>query len=535
MMNKQLFILISTIFLIGMVSATPLSEFMSEDATRMTITMTQDSTTNVFSIDTSDLSFDEQNINISLGDDSFSTEISISGLLSGIDLRTDLTNGANYPVFSNVVIKENSAISMLFDFLLPYFNLEFTSSDINEDNSILTNLASEHPSDVSAVGHSYFIKSDNTYTLGYDKGFGSITNEYKQKIKNAISQGVYSMNVKGVLEQVVLPSFSIEDYLPVLEELGYDVEVTDEDLENAFAMVLENSGYTGNVDLSAGRFQDGTYKIPVTIISEEGTIKKNITLVLSGIVNVIEAEATVGGVYNPSDEGIKEVIQAISGLPTGTIINKLQISDVRPNGIGALGHANELKFLVIEVSQQPDSSGAQINFSVEKSKVNDYSKIKLYVWEDSSWKGLDTTYIRDNGAEYEYTAIVPHFSTFLIGERTSSSSGSSSQSYGMGSTTTVSSSKDSSDAVELTPEIKSETPVNKGLFQRILEFLGLTGRTVDGTETKPNLTPFIIILTFMVMLLVVAVLAVKRRNSIVKQKTAEILKDATKESKLKKK
>lgn len=57
-MNKNILFLVSAILLIGFASATPLQEFMS--SSDMTLTMTQDSTTDVFSINTASSSFDNQ-------------------------------------------------------------------------------------------------------------------------------------------------------------------------------------------------------------------------------------------------------------------------------------------------------------------------------------------------------------------------------------------------------------------------------------------------------------------------------------------
>jgi PGF-pre-PGF domain-containing protein len=523
-MNKTILILISAIFLIGIVTATPLQDFMSDDVTSITMTITQDTTTNVFSMNTSGLIWDVQDI--SLPDGSVINSVPISELLEGINLRTDLTNGSTYPRFSNVLIDGSFTVFVLNN-LLSNLDFSFTSADINADNSILTNLARDNlPEETpSAVGDSYFIKEGTTYTMGYSEGFGAIPNEYKKEIGDAIVKGVHSMNIQKVLKQTILPSISINDYLPVLEELGYEVSEENIDFANAILEEMrsrnnEEVNYNVSVDLTSMSFQDGTYHIPITItplVGDEIPITKTITLVLSGIVNEVEGKTTIDGVYTPSesDFGIKGVINSIAGLTTGTIVTKIEISDAKPTGVNVLSHTTGLKYLVIEVDNQPGTAGAQISFSIDKLKVEHTSKVSLYVWETatSTWTKLATTLIGETVTEYKYVATTPHFSTFMIAEDTTTSGSNNHRSNG--GTVYSSSTKNNLNSemdvpVIPAPKIEENQP---NFFQRILQFLGLTGRvTEDGTVIEPNLTPMVVILTFLIALLAIIIFIAKAKK-----------------------
>jgi len=457
-MNKTFLFLVSAVLLIGFASATSLQEFMS--SSDMTLTMTQDSTTDVFSINTAGLSFDNQNIPLPNG--VTINGVSLSGLLNGINLRADLSNGATYPTFSNVQIQSDSVTSLILDNIFSYLGYSFTSSNINADNSILTNLASQNPSPVPAQGNSYFVKNGVTYTFGYSAGFGAVPSEYKNKIGEAITRGVNSMNVQNVIEQNLLPSVSLSSYLPTLNSLGYNVN----EVEFTKA-VLTNVNYDVSVDLTKVSFQDGTYQIPVTItplVGDTTPITKTITLVLSGIVNKA-GEHTTTDTYVPSDFGVKEVVSSITGLPINTLVN-IQVSDVKPSEVNTLSHTQGLKYLVISVDNQPGSSGAQISFSIDKTGV-DKNRVSLYVWEGTSWTRLATHYDGETATEYTYTATTPHFSTFMIGETTSSSSGNGWDATA-GSVTIDNSTQSS--ANQITPlgnDVPTETPKNNNFFSTL--------------------------------------------------------------------
>ena len=433
-----------------MVSATPLQEFMSNSD--MTITMTQDSTTDVFSMNTAGLSFDNQVISSSNLEGN-SVSFPISKLLNGINLRADLNNGATSPVFSNVAISTDTSngilingasysLVQLLDLISMTQKLGITfTGNTTSDTQLLNTLASQNPSQVPMQGNAYFVKDGTTYTFGYSKGFGAIPNEYKNQIGEAITNGINSMNIQNVIEQKLLPSVSFSDYLPVLQSLGYSVSQENINFANSILKNTDysNANYNIGVDLTTLAFQDGTYTIPITINGNGETITKTITLVLKGIVN--EKQATTDGTYTPSDAGSStSVIKSIQGLQPNTLVT-IQVSDTKPAEVNTLSHTNGLKYLIIDTQGVQPTSGAQISFSIDKSEVSNRDKVSLYVWEptSSSWtKLIPTTYTGETATEYEYTATTPHFSTFMIGEDTTPSSSSSS---GGGSTGEVYSSQ----------------------------------------------------------------------------------------------
>jgi len=502
-MNKTFLFLVSAVLLIGFASATPLQEFMS--SSDLTVTMTQDSTTNVFSMNTAGTSFDNQIITTEYGPATFS----ISDLLNGINLRADLNNGATYPVFSNVNVQGTNTLNLLnvIFSLAGLTSVYDTNNDhtivdeINANPSLLNTLASQNPSPVPMQGNAYFVKNGVTYTFGYSAGFGAIPSDYKNKIGEAITQGINSMNVKNVIEQQLLPSISLADYLPVLNSLGYNVNEVD-----FTKAILTNANYDVSVDLTKVSFQDGTYQIPVTItplVGDTTPITKTVTLVLSGIVNEA-GEHTTSDTYVPSDFGVKEVVSSITGLPLNTLVN-IQVSDAKPSEVNTLSHTQGLKYLIINVDNQP-ASGAQISFSIDKTGV-DKNKISLYVWEttSSSWTRLATTYIGETATEYQYTATTPHFSTFMIGETRSSSSGNGWDPT-TGSVTIGSSTQGSTNQpiTQLGNDIPTETPKNNNFFSF------LTG-AVTGLINSGAGVPAVLFLMIVVAGTIVLVVVKRRR------------------------
>ncbi len=471
-MNKTFLFLVSAILLIGFVSATPLQEFMS--SSDLTITMTQDSTTGVFSMNTAGLSFDNQVIQLPIPFNGYSTiNVPISGILNGINLRMDLSDGSTFPVFSQVSISSTPSLEIfpevlssekaLLNLLLNQISTSTFTGEVTQDSQVLTNLALQTPLPVPVQGNSYFVKNGITYTFGYDGGFGNVQGYYKNQIGEAITRGVNSMNVQNVIEQNLLPSISLSDYLPVLQELGYSV--SEIEFTNA---VLENTDYDVSVNLNNLAFQDGTYQIPVTITPLTGDttpITKTITLVLSGIVNEA-GETTTSNTYVPSDFGVKQIINSIVGLPTGTLV-EIQVSDVKPADVNTLSHTQGLKYLVIDTNgNQPTSGAAQISFSINKEGVNK-DRINLYVWEGTSWTKLTTHYDGETATEYTYTATTPHFSIFMIGESTAFSRSSGGDGIVQNnSLQSVNNVKINNEVTPLSSETPTttETPNNKGFF-----------------------------------------------------------------------
>lgn len=90
---------------------------------------------------------------------------------------------------------------------------------------------------------------------------------------------------------------------------------------------------------------------------------------------------------------------------------------------------NQLQVMNITVDKE---GTGEIYFNVNKTLVSNRDNIFLYVLENETWTKLDTYFIKDNGLEYEYYAVTPHFSVFMIGETIpiTVTSVSSSRSYG---------------------------------------------------------------------------------------------------------
>ncbi|VVB83920.1 Uncharacterised protein [uncultured archaeon] len=513
-MRKLIFTLMSAVLLISFISAcTPLENFMSPEATNMTIIITQDTTTDLFSMNTAGFSWDTQSIAIP---DFATISIPISKILEGVNLRADLKDGESLPVFSNVQLsneqfpikvgKGDSSISDVA--LLNLLGGDFTG-EISQDTNELNLLVQKAPSlTTKADGNYYFIKDGTDYTFGYDKGFGDIPSEYKNNIAKAIEDGVNSINLQTLIENNLFPSLNLDSQLSFLQQLGFTSSV---DFENA---VLEGTDSEVSVDLSSVEFQDGTYHIPVTITpsSGESPVTKNITVILNGIVNE-GSDKTTSDIYIPSGFGIKDLINQIKGLPVGTTI-QISVSDIQPSGLSNLGHTNMLKYFVINVSQEP-SSDAQIDFTILKSYINDADKISLYVWgpASSSWTKLSTTFSGStaDGLSYSFYAITPHFSTFMVGEDTSSTN---TVHHHIGMTTLISSPENNNASAkpEESPITLENPPAKEGLFARIGKFL--TGAVTGvGNAVKQNpVMGVAALLTFFIAVVGVTITSIKFRR-----------------------
>jgi len=255
-MNKIYVILLSSLIIlscINIVQATPLSDLMSDRATNLTLTISENQTLVNLYLDTSGYGWDSSQ-EVSFG--GYSMTLPPSFVLDNINLREDFNKTTNKITFSEVYISPN--ISWLLDFVLSDYGI--TSQQINANNSILTNLVSQYAQNI--VGNSYFKKQGRNYQIWYDHGWGSISesdrnnskeylnNVYIVNINKSIEDAVYSINPKEIINNYVL-SFLNYDLTNYLNEINYSVDkinfTKDYTIEVGSNIILEDGSYLVNV------------------------------------------------------------------------------------------------------------------------------------------------------------------------------------------------------------------------------------------------------------------------------------------------
>jgi len=455
-MNKALLFLVSAVLLIGIVSASPLTDLLgSNQQTILSISISPHSTSINSHLDSSGSSLDS--IQTQYG------TVLISNVLNGAKtINTNLINGATSPTFSNVDLSGSVSTSLggsiplwgILDILGSNINQSYGfTGNIAQDSQTLTNLAAQHPLTSAIQGNTQFTKNGNSYTITTDKGFGDIPTNYISEIQGVVSQySGQSFNVKDLITNYIFPVPQISNSLKSLlgnnlDKFNYTVTVPNLNTLNGFTLA------------------DGTYNIPVTFSDGTTQITKNIQVTLSGIIPTqnyyrfannqcalvsLFPSSTTSNDYTtlalcqaniqtiadyalPLTEHASLFISQIKNLPYGitpvfTILN----IPTATNGTD-MTHLNALKIIQIDLPTGVSSSG-DIFFNIDKSLVSNKNKISLYVLEGTSWTKLTTNYLSgsDTATEYTYSAHTPHFSTFMIAEDTTPSSSSSGSSSGAG-------------------------------------------------------------------------------------------------------
>ena len=137
------------------------------------------------------------------------------------------------------------------------------------------------------------------------------------------------------------------------------------------------------------------------------------------------------------------------------------------------------QFKIFNITTENESTG-KIFFKVDKYLINNKDKVFLYVFE-SSWTKLETYFIKDNGLEFEYYAITPHFSTFMIGEDTTiTSSGSSGGSHTIYKNNTINNTIYLNNSLEIIKEINNTIPCNDTESLNEIKNLSINNKIILG-------------------------------------------------------
>lgn len=280
----KIFLLSLIILSFSVISAQddPLEEFLRDNVTQITVTVTQDASWVDFYLDTSGTSFDEQNINIqnkTIGNTHIyriAFSFKISEVLGDLNWKVKIERDSRAPEFDelnimnqgliegiNISIDNKTITGNLYtkNFLQEILNTFSSDLNISDINSI-NNYLEQHPLSVASDRHIIFTKEGVNYRLWNDEGYGDISDEWKTKIIERINKGVKAINIQDIFNRSIAP---------FLEE--NDINFSNLDMN-----------YIVYVDPLAIQLKDGTYAVPVTV--SHGNINyttKNITLILEGI------------------------------------------------------------------------------------------------------------------------------------------------------------------------------------------------------------------------------------------------------------
>jgi len=421
-------LLSSLVLSLSLISANELQNFL--DSANITVTIKQNESWVNFSFDTSKwASFDHQEIMIQnetiddLKIDEISLSFDISKFLRDINAEIEIQRDSNTPQFNNLNVTANDIVFNVTKISVENISITdalfttkgFLTNVLNQLNlglnlnnvTTINDYLKAHPPKITSDSdnvisdrHVIFTKIGDNYRIWNDEGYGNISEDWKEDIRDAIKNGVESVSLKDIFDEI----------MPFLEENGLD------SIFNGF----DTNYSVTNVNLSSiNTLEDGNYVIPVTITASDGsTYKKNINLVIQGIQN-IEIDNSINETYIPKNPEVAYYLIKISGLK-GTI--NVSLFDTKPPASILPSNVKRvIKYIDIDTNS---SSGGTIDFKVPTISVVNPLQVGLYVLEGNSWISLPTAFLGElTSGFYHYSAVTPHFSTFMIMETTVTSGG----------------------------------------------------------------------------------------------------------------
>ena len=491
-------------------------------------------------------------------------------LLNGINFQVNFIEGMTYPQFSEVSINGDVELNVDFDDVSVSSTLDSLLREYSDYNSVLELTPTElneliveySTNEYEMEGNAQLTKNGYDYTITYDKGFGDDSEEYETEIEELVE--LYTKNTFEKLydEQTLTfnPANLIADVPPEITDYLGDYEAPDEN-------------YDVSVDLSELKRENGEYEIPITIyFGEELTpITKIVYLTISGMpITSYEVDDTTDEItFDSSFSELKEIIipstvsstkvitldmssiktiagavilvndfkleRIISGLysysadiPAGTIIS----GGLTWNGIMTLPTVQlnsdfKAPSGKVDVVVELGSNDVELTFSnpikitiegmTDKKAAwargtGDLTQIETECNSATDASNIDPTttrecYFDDGNDLIIWTYHFTSFSAYTPSSSSSSHGGNSGTVYSKAPTSKP------SEEIEIPTAITPKEPEQRTFFQRILDFLGLTGRVADdGTITEPNLTPVAVIFTFLIVLIAVILFVVKKRK-----------------------
>ncbi|MFZ1971161.1 MAG: hypothetical protein WAU65_03220 [Candidatus Nanoarchaeia archaeon] len=400
-MNKRFFILglmVSAIFLVGLVSALTIPANVG-------VTMNQTySTATIYTNPSNDYITVPFNESGYYGNVSFFT----SNLLNAINFTATVNDGSSYPLFTNVSVDSGLAVNITSNFggvvtdmpnepvnsILPTLhsiNSTIFSSLNQITPSYLTSLASGSSVGMQPIqGTATITKAGNVYTVDYTKGYGDVSSDYSSQIQSVIGT---MFNQEFNLES------QISSILPFVN--------------SSYLGLNSDSGYNIVVGLSAlPALNNGNYIIPVTVSSDGNSATVNVNLVLQGFTT-----------YVPMNTSVSQVVGPLVGTPVSSV-DLLDSSFLLSLPSQLPSNVQPLNLINITTVGSADGLGT-ITFYVPTSSVPQGSQVVLYFWNEStlSWDSSGISLSSNNtvGNGYVYVFQVPHFSLFVVGVMTPSS------------------------------------------------------------------------------------------------------------------
>jgi PGF-pre-PGF domain-containing protein len=347
---------------------------------------------------------------------SISGNLDLSNILKGLDFNLDFTNGSRYPAYNSLSIDGGSSAGTVINAVLTFNDIDCNgficnSNDINANPEKLNEVIDKYDANAEYMANATAIKQGNDFSFYTDEGYSDLNGTNLENAQEIINEKIKFIDPDEVID-VLLP---IKDFSEFKQFVDFDISV---DFDNL-------------------TMEDGTYALKVLYEDKYGNEGEMPFTVILDITNTISSELEVNGTVTFANVvSSQTTLQRVENLPAGIALTTTSFGNSKPSTfISIPSNVDALNYIQIDSSNpSATSSGAfDLYFKILKTSIpsSDKNDVRLYVQEGNSWTQLPTTLINETPTEYEYKAVIPHFSNFLIGVLQPSSGG------GGGSSSTI--------------------------------------------------------------------------------------------------
>ncbi|MEK6907404.1 MAG: hypothetical protein AABW45_02655 [Nanoarchaeota archaeon] len=344
--------------------------------------------------------------------------VDLSNLLGGITFDLGFVKDGTHPRYNQLNINAGSSAGTVMLGVLNFNNILCNGAICTIDyvnankEEILNKVIDKYGANVKYIANGRAIKQGNDFSFYTDEGYTSLNGTHLQNLQDLINNKVKFIDPDEVVNALI-PFGNFSNFTQFVD-------------------------FKTTVDFGDLRLEDGTYTLKIKYEDRFGNKGEKLFTVKLDVTNTGNSDtADNSGVVTFSDPVIKQTLQRIENLPNGLNITAVIFGNVKPGNFASPpGEVKTiLKFMDIDADQNVVGS-FNLFFKIDKSLISssDKNNVLLYVEESGVWNSLSTSLINETATTYEYRAVLPHFSNYMLGIRQVSTPSTSSGTGGGSST-----------------------------------------------------------------------------------------------------
>ena len=354
------------------------------------------------SVKINDLNLDGRIIrNFNFNSDEFHGLIDLSNFLNGFTFDLGFVKNQNYPTYNRLLIDGGSSAGTVVGSVLIFNSLGFDVNAVNNNPSLLNQVIDAYNANIVYGFNAQAVKSGKDFSFSSDEGYADLNGTYLQNLQDIINEKIKFINPDEVVD-VLLPIGNFSEFKQFVD---FDVSVNSSNL----------------------KMEDGTYNLTLLYTDKFGNQGEMPFKVVLDVTNTGSPESVnSNGTVTFTNIVISQTLQRIENLPLGVNLTAVLYGSNTPSGfVSAPSNVQSLNYINISSNDSSITGSFNLYFKIARTSIPSSAKndVRLYVQEGSSWIQLSTTLIDETSTNYEYKAVIPHFSNFLIGYVVQSSGG----------------------------------------------------------------------------------------------------------------